>query len=258
MALPEPENTKIDHAKLDSGIHIRDSEAAQASLWQVFITALVVVAILTVFFYGVTEQRNEEVHPDRRRPTEPAVERRLSARSASRRQIRGKRKPRPPRPQETGTCRCDDRCRAGGEIGSADQRVDAEPSVAPTTASSAWNWLPSSALLTYGNTMPPSGSMTAATTATHKRRVRRLRSTSYRSSPTPRAKVHRGLAQRLIREGRIDRHAKAVGEPVGFVRHADHAHQFAEHRLGHAGLARRRRCGWQCNTRSRCVTVTAT
>jgi hypothetical protein len=60
MALPEPENTKIDHAKLDSGIHIRDSEAAQASLWQVFITALVVVAILTVFFYGVTEQRNED------------------------------------------------------------------------------------------------------------------------------------------------------------------------------------------------------
>jgi len=58
MALPEPENTTIDHAKLDRGVHVRDT-VAQASLWHMFITALMVVAILTVFFYGLTEQRTE-------------------------------------------------------------------------------------------------------------------------------------------------------------------------------------------------------
>jgi hypothetical protein len=59
MSLPDPENTRIDHAIEDSGIHVRDSERATATLWQMLITALLVVAILTVFFYGVTEQREE-------------------------------------------------------------------------------------------------------------------------------------------------------------------------------------------------------
>ena len=59
MALPEPENTQIDHPTLDSGIHIRDSKTAQANLWQMVVAALLVVGILSVFFYGLTEQRNE-------------------------------------------------------------------------------------------------------------------------------------------------------------------------------------------------------
>ena len=41
-------------------------------------------------------------------------------------------------------------------------------------------------------------------------------------------------------ERRIDGHAIAVGQPVGLVGHADDRHQLAEHRIGHAGLARRR------------------
>src|SRR5579864_5011277 len=44
---------------------------------------------------------------------------------------------------------------------------------------------------------------------------------------------------RLALEGGIDRHPIAVGEPVGFVGHADHGHDLAEHGFGHAGLARR-------------------
>src|SRR5215471_19104509 len=40
---------------------------------------------------------------------------------------------------------------------------------------------------------------------------------------------------------RIDRYAIAVGEPIGFVSHADDSHELAEHLLRHAGFSRR--CG---------------
>lgn len=59
MSLPDPENTRIDHPTTDSGIHIRDSDQAPATPWQMFVAALVVIAILCVFFYGLTEQRTE-------------------------------------------------------------------------------------------------------------------------------------------------------------------------------------------------------
>jgi len=59
MSLPEPENTHIDRPIEDSGIYIRDSERASITTWQVFITSLLVIAILCVFFYGLTEQRVE-------------------------------------------------------------------------------------------------------------------------------------------------------------------------------------------------------
>lgn len=57
MALPEPDNTRTDHARLDSGVHVRDTERAPATGWQIFVTSLLVLAILVVFFYGLTEQR---------------------------------------------------------------------------------------------------------------------------------------------------------------------------------------------------------
>lgn len=59
MSLPDPENTRIDHPRTDSGIHIRDSERAPATPWQIFVAGLLVIAILCVFFYGLTEQRTE-------------------------------------------------------------------------------------------------------------------------------------------------------------------------------------------------------
>jgi len=59
MSLPEPENTQIDRPIEDSGIHVRDTERASITTWQVFITSLLVIAILCVFFYGLTEQRVE-------------------------------------------------------------------------------------------------------------------------------------------------------------------------------------------------------
>jgi hypothetical protein len=59
MSLPESENTQIDRPIEDSGIHVRDTERASITTWQVFITSLLVIAILCVFFYGLTEQRVE-------------------------------------------------------------------------------------------------------------------------------------------------------------------------------------------------------
>jgi hypothetical protein len=63
MSMPDPENTRIDHPIEDSGIHIRDTEHAPVTLWQMLITGLLVVAILTIFFYGLTEQREEVTGP---------------------------------------------------------------------------------------------------------------------------------------------------------------------------------------------------
>jgi len=56
-SVPDPENTRIDQPIEDSGVHIRDTEHAPASLWQMTVTALLVITILVIFFYGVTEQR---------------------------------------------------------------------------------------------------------------------------------------------------------------------------------------------------------
>jgi hypothetical protein len=59
MSLREPDNTPIEPVIEDSGIHARDTEGAPASLGQMLITGLLVIAILCIFFYGVTEQRQE-------------------------------------------------------------------------------------------------------------------------------------------------------------------------------------------------------
>jgi hypothetical protein len=64
MSLREPDNTRFDEPVLeDSGIHTRDTERAPMTLWQMTVTALLVVAILCVFFYGVTSQREEVTGP---------------------------------------------------------------------------------------------------------------------------------------------------------------------------------------------------
>ncbi len=63
MSLPDPENTRIEPAIEDSGIPVRDTERASITLWQMLITGLLVIAILSVFFYGVTEQRTEVSGP---------------------------------------------------------------------------------------------------------------------------------------------------------------------------------------------------
>ena len=46
-----------DRPVIDSGVHIRDSERAPASAMQIGMAAVLVIAILSVFFYGVTTQR---------------------------------------------------------------------------------------------------------------------------------------------------------------------------------------------------------
>ena len=61
--LQEPENVNPDHAVVDSGIHVRDSEAAPANGWQITMVAVLIVAILCVFFYGLTSQRQEVAGP---------------------------------------------------------------------------------------------------------------------------------------------------------------------------------------------------
>ncbi len=63
MSLREPDNTPIEPVIEDSGIHARDTERAPVTLWQMTITALLVIAILCVFFYGMTEQRQEVSGP---------------------------------------------------------------------------------------------------------------------------------------------------------------------------------------------------
>lgn len=46
-----------DRPTLDSGVHVRDTERAPASAWQIGMAAVLVIAILCVFFYGLTSQR---------------------------------------------------------------------------------------------------------------------------------------------------------------------------------------------------------
>lgn len=59
MTLQEPENVHPDHPAMDSGVHVRDTESAPATGWQVTMVAALVVAILCVFFYGLNSQRQE-------------------------------------------------------------------------------------------------------------------------------------------------------------------------------------------------------
>jgi hypothetical protein len=63
MTIQEPEHVNPDHAAVDSGIHVRDSEAAPANGWQITMVGILIVAILCVFFYGLTSQRQEVAGP---------------------------------------------------------------------------------------------------------------------------------------------------------------------------------------------------
>ncbi len=63
MSLREPDDTRMEPTIEDSGVHMRDTERAPVTLWQMLVTGLLVIAILSVFFYGVTEQRNEVTGP---------------------------------------------------------------------------------------------------------------------------------------------------------------------------------------------------
>lgn len=53
---PIPE---ADPVIVDSGVHVRDSEHARASGIQIGLTFLAVIAILSIFFYGLNNQRTE-------------------------------------------------------------------------------------------------------------------------------------------------------------------------------------------------------
>lgn len=57
MTLQEPETP--DRPAIDSGVHVRDSETAPASGFQITMVAVLVAAILFVFFYGLNSQRQE-------------------------------------------------------------------------------------------------------------------------------------------------------------------------------------------------------
>lgn len=59
MAVEEPEIVTLEPPVVDSGIHVADPEDNPASGWQITLAAILVVAILSVFFYGVTNQRLE-------------------------------------------------------------------------------------------------------------------------------------------------------------------------------------------------------
>ena len=48
-----------DRPVLDSGVHVHDSERAPATAWQIGMVAVLLIAILSVFFYGLTSQRQE-------------------------------------------------------------------------------------------------------------------------------------------------------------------------------------------------------
>ncbi len=48
-----------DRPMLDSGVHVRDSERAPATAWQIGMAAVLIIAILCVFFYGLTSQRQQ-------------------------------------------------------------------------------------------------------------------------------------------------------------------------------------------------------
>jgi hypothetical protein len=57
MSFEDP--TTPDRPTLDSGVHVRDTERAPATAWQIAMAAVLVIAILCVFFYGLTNQRQQ-------------------------------------------------------------------------------------------------------------------------------------------------------------------------------------------------------
>ena len=68
MTIQESEHVNPDHAVVDSGIHVRDSETAPANGWQITMVGILIVAILCVFFYGLTSQRQEVAGPSTSAP----------------------------------------------------------------------------------------------------------------------------------------------------------------------------------------------
>ena len=64
MSMREPETARSPEPLIDdSGVLVRDSERAPMTLGRMTVTALLVIAILCIFFYGVTQQRNEVSGP---------------------------------------------------------------------------------------------------------------------------------------------------------------------------------------------------
>ena len=59
MAVEEPNIVNAEPPVVDSGIPVADPDTTPASGWQITLAAILVVAILSVFFYGVSNQRLE-------------------------------------------------------------------------------------------------------------------------------------------------------------------------------------------------------
>ena len=59
VELPDRREPEI----VDSGVHMRDSERAPATGVQMTLVSALIVAILCVFFYGISSQRNESPGP---------------------------------------------------------------------------------------------------------------------------------------------------------------------------------------------------
>jgi len=59
MAVEEPNIVNAEPPVVDSGIPVADPDTTPASGWQITLAAILVVAILGVFFYGVSNQRLE-------------------------------------------------------------------------------------------------------------------------------------------------------------------------------------------------------
>jgi len=58
-----PDRTRIEPEIVDSGVRVRDSERSPATGVQTTLVAALIVAILSVFFYGLNSQRNETTGP---------------------------------------------------------------------------------------------------------------------------------------------------------------------------------------------------
>ncbi|WP_162826757.1 hypothetical protein [Pseudolabrys taiwanensis] len=59
MTMQDPERGQAEPEIIDSGVHVRDSERGKASTGQIALTACAIIAILAVFFWGVSNQRTE-------------------------------------------------------------------------------------------------------------------------------------------------------------------------------------------------------
>jgi cytoskeletal protein RodZ len=63
MPVELPHRNPAEPEIIDSGVHVRDSETAPATGLQMTLVAALIVAILSVFFYGLNSQRNETTGP---------------------------------------------------------------------------------------------------------------------------------------------------------------------------------------------------